>query len=189
MLQIAAGDQEAFRVLFDTYRIQLYSFAEGLVRSAADAEEIIQDVFTVFWMNRASAGTIQNPGSYLYSMVRNRCIDHLRKTARDKKLMEQLWALSSNIDSSMQERLSGNDSLERIEVAVAALPEQKQRIFRLSKEQGYSHEEIADLTGLSKSRVNNILVESLKYVKQMLQLHSGELALIFWITSWDRIFL
>lgn len=188
MLRVADGDEHAFRQVFDAYKLKLFSFAEGIARSAADAEEIVQDVFTTFWLNRGSVTTIQKPENYLYSMVRNRCIDHLRKTARDKKLIEQVWALNGEIDDSTRERLSQTDLEQLVQSAIGDLPEQKQRVFRLSRHQGYSHQEIADLTGLSKSRVNNILVESLKYVKEYLTQHSPGLALLFWISSWDKIF-
>ncbi len=83
---ITSGNELAFRRLFDLYKKRLFTFAEEITKSAADAEEIVQDSFTKLWVNRETLSDIVSPGNYLYIMVRNRCLDHLRKTARDKKI-------------------------------------------------------------------------------------------------------
>ncbi|MBO9573607.1 MAG: RNA polymerase sigma-70 factor [Chitinophagaceae bacterium] len=186
---IAEGDEQAFRNLFDLYKLRLFTFAEEITKSAADAEEIVQDAFTKLWINRKDATNIDSPGNYLFIIVRNRCFDHLRKTARDKKLVERAWILNGSPDNSLQEHIQEKEFTEIIDQALSALSEQKQRVYRLSRDGGYSHEEIANLTGLSKSRINNILVETIKHIKASLDGYSAELALIFWLTAWEQLFL
>lgn len=98
--KIAEGDEQAFRLLFDTYNRRLFSFAEGLLKSAADAEEVVQEIFTRVWLNRASFSQVENAGQYLYQMVRNRVIDQIRKTARDKSLQQQVWLTMTISDAA-----------------------------------------------------------------------------------------
>ncbi len=185
--QVAEGNQLAFRRLFDRYNKRLFTFAEEMLKSAADAEEIVQECFTKLWVDRANFGEIDHAGNYLYRMVRNKTLDHIRKVAREQKLISQVWANISKTDEGLQEEIQKKETQELIEQALSALSAQKQHIYRLSRESDYSHEQIADLTGLSKSRINNILVETLKHIKTHLEGHSGTLATIFWLYSWDRL--
>lgn len=158
-----------------------------MLKSAADAEEIVQESFTKLWQNRDHLTEIENPGSYLYRMVRNSTIDVMRKTARERKLKDQLWANISQSDNSLEEQLLKNESQELINQALAQLSEQKQNVYRLSREKHLTQDEIVAITGLSKSRINNIIVEVLKHIKASLEKHSPYLALAFWITTWEKI--
>jgi RNA polymerase sigma-70 factor (ECF subfamily) len=184
---IANGNELAFRQLFDAYNKKLFTFAEGMLKSAADAEEIIQESFTKVWLNRQALTEVDNPGGYLYSIVRNATLDYMRKTSREKQLIEQVWANISKEDNSLEEELQKKESQKLIKEAVSQLSETKQAVYRLSREQEYSHERIAELTGLSKSRVNNILVETIKHIKTHLEKHSGKLAIAFWICTWNKL--
>jgi RNA polymerase sigma-70 factor (ECF subfamily) len=187
LLLIAKGNELAFRQLFDTYNKKLFTFAEGMLKSAADAEEVVQESFTKVWLNKEALTDVENPGGYLYAIVRNATLDHMRKTSRDQKLIEQVFANISDLDNSLEEELQKKESQQLIEQAVSQLSETKQAVYRLSREQEYSHEQIAELTGLSKSRVNNILVETLKHIKTHLEKHSGRLAIAFWICTWNKL--
>ncbi len=101
--------------------------------------------------------------------------------------MEQVWSLTKESDNSLQEQIKSNEFAQIIDGALAQLPAQKQEIYRLSRINGYSHDEIAGLTGLSKSRVNNILVETVKHIKSVLEIHSRGMAIVFWVAIWDKL--
>jgi len=60
---------------------------------------------------------------------------------------------------------------------------QKQEVFKLSRYEGLNHEQIAELTGLSKSRVKNIIVEVLKFIKMYIAQCTSILAIISWFTD------
>jgi len=188
LLKIAGGDETAFRELFNQYNKRLYSFVEQLTKSGADAEEIVQESFLKLWVNRASLPGIDHPGNYIYTIARNKTLDHIRKVSRDQKLLDQLWVNMSHADHSMEEELRTQEYRQLIDQALAQLPGQKQVVFRLSREQGLSHEAIAGRLGLSKSRVNNILVETMKFIRQYLEQHAVLLAIAFWIDSGNCFF-
>lgn len=184
---IAEGNELAFRRFFDLHNKKLFIFAMELLKSSADAEEIVQESFTKLWVNRKDLADIDNPGGYLYRIVRNSTLDLIRKIAREKKLIDQVWANISQADNSLEYELLEKESQELIEHALLQLPEQKQTVYRLSREKAYDHERIASITGLSKSRINNILVETLKHIKAHLAQHSIRLAIAFWLYNWDRM--
>jgi RNA polymerase sigma-70 factor (family 1) len=166
---VVEGNELAFRQLFDCYNKRLFAFAEEMLKSAADSEEIIQECFTKLWVSRETLPKIENPGSYLYKMVRNRALDHIRKISREQRHIDQVWVNISQSDNSLEEELRSGECRELIEQALSQLPEQKRTIYHLSREKEYSHAQIASFTGLSKSRVNNILVEILKHIKAHLE--------------------
>jgi RNA polymerase sigma-70 factor (ECF subfamily) len=184
--QIAAGNESAFKTLFNNYSKRLFSFALAMTKSSADAEEIIQECFTRLWIQRNQLPAIDSPEAYLYRMVRNRTLDHLRKISREQKMINQVWTNLSQPDRSLEEFILTREYQQLIDQALSQLPLQKQQVYRLSREQEHSHEEIAAITGLSKSRVNNIITETLKFIKAHLDKHSGELGMIFWIYAWNH---
>lgn len=158
-----------------------------MLKSAAEAEEIVQECFTKLWVDRANFSHIENPGSYLYRMVRNKTLDHFRKVAREQQLIRQVWANISQTDEGLKEELDKKETQELIEQALSALSLQKQHIYHLSRENDYTHEQIANLTGLSRSRVNNILTETIRHIKLRLEEHSGTLSIVFWLFSLYRL--
>lgn len=181
--QVAGGDTTAFRQLFDLYKIRLFSFVLQMTHSRVDAEEIVQDVFAKLWEGRANLTGVEYPGKYIYTIARNKTLNHLTKLARDRRLLQQLWVNVSQSDNTTEAILQAQESQQLIREAISRLSLQWQTIFYLSREQGLNHEEIAARLGLSKSRVKNILVEILKHVRDYLARYSVLLSAVF-ITNW-----
>lgn len=179
--QVAHGDKNAFLRLFDLYKLRLFSFVLQMTHSRVDAEEIVQDVFTKLWESRDRLAGVEYPGKYIYTIARNKTLNHLTRLARDRRLLHQLWVNISQHDNATQEILQAQESQQLISKAVSLLSPQRQTIFQLSREQGYSHEEIAARLGLSKSRVKNILVEILKHLKDYLARYSTLVSALFWM--------
>ncbi len=176
--QIAMGDETAFKSIFDTYRGRTFTFVVNFIHSKADAEEIVQDTFMSLWQNRLSLTGVDHPRNYIYTIVRNKTLRYLSNVARDEKMLKVVWANMQIEVNSTEERMHLRESSALIKRALAMLPEQKQKIFSMCREEGMSHEQVALEMGLSKSRVKNIMVEILKYVKIFLAQNSVILGLI-----------
>ncbi|MET3887125.1 RNA polymerase sigma-70 factor (family 1) [Chitinophagaceae bacterium OAS944] len=181
LLQLVAnGDKPAFRQLFDQYKLKLYSFVLQMTHSRVDAEEIVQDVFAKLWESRVGLASVDYPAKYIYTIARNKTLNHLTRLARDRRLLHQLWVNVSQHDNATEELLQAQECRQLIDKAISQLSPQRQTIFALSREQGLSHEEIANRLGLSKSRVKNIIVEILKHLRDYLAHYSPIIsALIF----------
>lgn len=173
LLQLVAnGDKGAFKQLFDLYKLKLFSFVLQMTHSRVDAEEIVQDVFAKLWESRAGLTSVDFPSKYIYTIARNKTLNHLTRLARDRRLLQQLWVNVSQQENPSEELLHARECQELISKAISQLSPQRQTIFELSREQGLSHEEIASRLGLSKSRVKNIIVEILKHVRDYLAQYS-----------------
>jgi RNA polymerase sigma-70 factor (ECF subfamily) len=184
---IANGDKAAFRQLFDLYKLRLFSFVLQMTHSKVDAEEIVQDVFAKLWEIRTDLVQVDYPGKYIYTIARNKTLNHLAKLARDRQLLQQVWLNVSQADNSTEAILQAQESQRLIGEAINRLSLQRQTIFRLSREQGLTHEEIAVHLGLSKSRVKNILVEILKHIKDYLALSATVIYALCWISYYLSI--
>lgn len=174
--QIAKGDELAFRQIFEAYKAKVYTFVVNYIHSEADAEEIVQDTFLSLWQNRTKLVKIDHPRNYIYTVVRNKTVNYLTRAARNEKMLKLILANMHSEMNLTEDQLNYRESQVLINDALSQLSEQKQRIFYLSREQGLNHEQIALETGLSRSRVKNIIVEVLRFIKLHLSEH---LAIIF----------
>ena len=101
-------------------------------------------------------------------MARNRTIDHLHRLAKDTNLISVLTGQLSAMGNEIEERLNAKELALLIQEALDQLSTQKRTIFQLSKEQGLSHDQIAEVMQLSKSTVKNHLSETLRHIRQHL---------------------
>ena len=179
---MAGGSNSAFRHLFDHYRLRLHSFVLQFTHSSSDAEEIVQETFLKLWEARDRLESVLHPRNYIYTIARNLTHNYLLKAARSDQYLRTLYANMQEGDTSIESVLDAKESQALIQGALSQLSSQKQEIFRLSRQEGLSHEEIAQKLQLSKSRVKNIIVEVLKYIKTYLDRHSTTLGLIFYFS-------
>jgi RNA polymerase sigma-70 factor (family 1) len=166
--KIAKGDEIAFKNVFELYKSKVFSFVLKFVHSKADAEEIVQETFTTIWQKRSSLPEIEHPRNYIYTIVRNKTYTYLKKASKNQAFLAQLWANMHLENNDIEDQLDLKDSKLLIKLGLKQLSNQKQLIFNLSREEGLSHEEIAEKVGLSKSRVKNIIVDVLKHLRQHL---------------------
>lgn len=178
--RIATRDEMAFKWIFEQYRSKLFNFTLKICKSEEVAEEIIHDVFLKLWTSRDLLHGIENPLSFLFTIAKNKSLDHLRKVARDAKLMDGLWLTIQNDRDPIQEMMEAKESYQIVNKAIGLLTPQQRLIWTLSREEGLSHEQIAQQLEISKNTVNNHLVASIKQIKAYLHKHNVE-ALLFLI--------
>jgi len=181
--KIAQGDELAFRLVFDLYKTKIYTFIVNFTHSRADAEEIVQDTFLTLWQNRNTLHQIEHPRNYIYTVVRNKTYHYLKQASKSQARMQVIWANLKLDSNETEETLQLQESKKLIDEALSMMSAQKQEVFRLSRYEGFSHEQIADATGLSKSRVKNIIVEVLKFIKMYIAQCTSILAIISWFTD------
>ncbi|UYQ94815.1 RNA polymerase sigma-70 factor [Chitinophaga horti] len=167
--RISRGEEKAFRQVYDLYFSRLSAFVFKLSKSTHITEEVIQDVFLRLWQSRAQLADVEQPEAWIFTMARNRCTDLLRSLAASGHFNADLPEQEPAAAYSAEERLSVNELRQLVQEALEALSIQKQTIFRLSKEEGLSHDEIAERMQLSKSTVKNHLSESLKHIRGHIQ--------------------
>lgn len=177
-LQVAEGDEIAFRGLFNIYIQRLSAFVFKLTKSDSTTTELVQDIFVKLWVNRSKLRDVENHQAYLFSIASNCTMDHLRKVAANARMKTRLWQQMAVSENNTEESLIAKESEELINAAVVQLSPQKQKIFTLSRNEGLNHEQIAHHLQLSKSTVKNHIVETLRHIRSYLHRHSETLILL-----------
>jgi RNA polymerase sigma-70 factor (ECF subfamily) len=179
--QIKEGSKETFRLLFDQFGPKIYAFALSYLKNESDAEELLQEVFLKLWEVRSTLDSSKNLKSFLFKICINLIYDSIRR-----KNIEQVY-----IDySGRNNPLSGdntwheviyNDMYDQLQQLIAAMPEQRRLIFRLSKEEGLSNEEIAVRLNLSRRTVENQLYRAISFLKDKINKSSIPAVLFFFL--------
>lgn len=172
--QLKAGSKEAFRFFFDSFGPRIYAFALSYLKNENDAEELLQEVFLKLWEFRADLDSSRNIKSFLFKICINLIYDFMRR----KNIEQAYLAYSgehnpSSTDHTWHEVIY-NDMLSNLKNLIDGMPEQRKQIFRMSKEEGLTNDEIARQLNLSKRTVENQLYRAISFLK--VKLRTGSLA-------------
>lgn len=157
--RIARSDKTAFAVAFRAYYSKVYKFILSIVKEECSAEDLAQEVFIKLWSKRKTLSTIQSLDNYLFVISRNISFDYLRKAFRKKRVpMEVLDSvLLSYISVEQQNAQDAKSELDYVRRAVFNMPTKRREIYLMSRFDGYSNQDIADIMGISKKTVENQL--------------------------------
>ncbi|HZI26149.1 MAG TPA: RNA polymerase sigma-70 factor [Chryseolinea sp.] len=157
--------EKDFERIYNSLWSKLYCVAYNYFRDKATAQEIIQDVFVNLWTKRDSIGEIRDIEAYLYRSVRNKIYDQFDKIASQEKLQKQISHQFKEEVDSTEEEIEYAETLERINHEIESLPDTTKRIFRLSRFDRYSNDEIAGQLHLSGKAVEYHITRALKRLR------------------------
>jgi RNA polymerase sigma-70 factor (ECF subfamily) len=159
----ASGDEKAFRVLIETHWKRVYFNTLALVKSPAVAQELTQDIFLKVWKQAGKLATVESLPEYLYVLGRNQTISYLRKKLIDTAEVTSATAIEDVLLPDLQ--LEGKDAYRVVLEGIERLSPQQRLIFRMSRIDGLSHEEIAGRLQLSKNTVKAHMVIALNFMR------------------------
>lgn len=163
------GSKEAFNKLFLACYTPLVEFAFYFLNHKESAEDTVTDIFYKLWSKHEQLSEINNLESYLYVSVKNACFDQLKKQQGDNPVVNPLT------DSTFPRHYPGEDKELKtlLENAINALPEQRQIIFRLIKEQGMKCSEVAAILEISVRTVESQLYKAVKTLANTISFYLG----------------
>jgi len=175
LCRIAAGDETAFRTIYDTYRRKIYAYTLRLTESEAIADDIIQDVFMKVWLNRQSLETILNFNAWLHTIARNHIMDVMKALAK-ARLSQQQWAQAGTANgNNVEETLADKENQRLLQEALNRLSPQQLLIYQLTRQHGSKHADIASQLNISRHTVKTHLVVALRSIRNYLRLHSDHI--------------
>lgn len=169
--RLAAGDKDAFQVIYYHYAPRIYGKLLKLLHSEDLATELLQEVFIVVWQKHALVDPTRSFRSYLFKIADNLAIDLFRKANRSTQLLNRLLEASIDHYTHTEERLEQKENAFLLQQAIDALPPQQKTVFTLCKLEGKSHDEVGQLLGISPSTVNNHIVKATRSLREYLAGH------------------
>ncbi|MDD2595679.1 MAG: RNA polymerase sigma-70 factor [Bacteroidales bacterium] len=147
---------------------RLCRFAAGFVYTSEDAENIVQSVFMSIWEKHIPV-TIQSAiSSYLYTLVKNRCIDYLRHLKVKKEYRDEYRQKMESLEQIGEMFASEVDMERTFKSVIDTLPEKCRNVFMLSRVEGKKYREIAELLSISEKTVENQIAIALKKIREEL---------------------
>lgn len=145
------------------YRVAFY-----LLESEPDAEDAVQELYLKLWSARSTLEGIQNPAAYGISMLKNICIDRIRKrTVRKVEPLEKAPSLEGDQSES---RADMKDTLRYLLEEMEKLPDKQRTVLKMRSIDGLEYEDISGRTGLSKVHVRVLVTMARKTLKSKIRL-------------------
>lgn len=170
LMEVAAGNENAFKQLFNLYHSQLRIYIYRITNSYELTDEIVQDAFLKVWINHAALGEIQSFKAYLFVLTKNHTLNYLRKLTKEQKLRNG-WEEDY---MKTPEVMPDNLYYRLLDEAIDQLSPQQQKVYLLSRHQRLKYTEIADELKLSRETVKSYLkiatASIATYVKARLKL-------------------
>lgn len=167
--RIAAGDMEAFKTLFFRFQPRLVNFLTGLTHDKEISRDMSQDIFLVLWRDREKLSSVKSFSGYLFQMARYVAYDYFDRLTVSEKYAEELLK-DPTLSESNEENLFVQELQELINRTVEQMSPQRRLVYKLSREKGFSNEEIARQLNISKRTVENHLTAALAILRKALYL-------------------
>ncbi|MCF6332712.1 MAG: RNA polymerase sigma-70 factor [Draconibacterium sp.] len=178
--ELQRGQERAFDFIFRKYYKALCAQAAAYINDIDLAQSLVQDCFIKLWENRGDAGNIKKLPAYLSFSVRNKCIDHLRKTKSIENLNENSELKSQ--DSSSEYYLLSREFEERLVVVLSSLPERSRMAFEYSRFENLTYSEIAEKMNITVKAVEALISRALKKLRKELKDYLPIIIILFKLT-------
>jgi RNA polymerase sigma-70 factor, ECF subfamily len=180
MLRYQQGDRSAFAALVRRHQRPLFNFALRQVRLPSVAEDVVQETFVRVVQNAADFKHEARFTTWVYTITRNLCIDHLRKRALrkhpslDERRGEEgegptLGEQTADPRASVEREATGTELKERIARAVDKLPDDQREVFLMRELSNLPFKEIAEITGVPENTVKSRMRYALERLQEALE--------------------
>lgn len=151
-------------MLYHSLQPGLVSFCKGYVKNEEDAIEIVNDAFLAVWDKKEYLTLDNNLKAYLFKTVKNKSLNFIQK----KKLLTNEVEEEMDLDSSYPspfEILEFKEAQKLLDGLIDELPHRCKQIFILSRKEGMSHKEIAEIMGISTKTIENQIGIAIKIIR------------------------
>lgn len=162
MKRVRRDDQEAFRVLYDRYKSQLFIYCLRMMNDRDSAKDVLQEVFIRVHANRARYEPGTNFVGWVHTIARNLCLNARRDTKSNTSFDETAAyssTSSADHDVALREQVAGE---------IAKLPEIYREALILREYEGHSYQEIVDITGVTMSTVKFRIFKAREILRERL---------------------
>ena len=169
---LSDGDELAFEKLYKLYFPRLFSFSCKIVNDENVAKDVVQNVFIQIWEKHISF-QIEQPEAFMYRMVRNASLNHIRhlkvvdklkSDIEDRFLGEELYYI--DMVGNEPYLLIEDELRKKVVEVMDSLPEKCREVFKLSRVEGFKNQEIANRLGISIKAVEKHITKALSVYRK-----------------------
>ena len=164
--QIKNGDEQAFTIFYNMYRVKIYRFIYFKVSNKEKADDLVNDTFIKVFRYLRDGEEIENFQAFLYKTARNLVIDFYR-TRKQEISLENAKEIEADIDISKS--LDTKLDIENVAKAVKELPDNYKEIITLRFINNFSFDEISEATGKSHGNCRMLAHRGLKKLREILE--------------------
>lgn len=176
--QLQKGDTKAYLALYQRYHVLVYHWALKLVKIPQLAEDLVQDVFLKIWQIRERLNPQQSFPAFIYRIARNKAFNLLKKISLDDDLRSRVMTELSDTAESAENKLVWQQYEQLLKSAIDQLPQQRQKVFKLCRQDGKTYDEAAAELGISRNTVKEHMVMAVKNIKEYFYKY-GDIAFLF----------
>lgn len=175
--EIKGGNLHIFNKVYEAYHHKLYAYIFHKTSSAFYAQEVVQLTFIKLWEKRQNISEDYTLSVQLFKIARSILIDTLRKEAIRQKHQDHA---NKNFTPVIHIE-SYKDTMEAVDYEIEKMPRVRREVFKLSRKEGFSYKEIAELLSISPKTVENHISAAIKQLKSVMGNFIPEIALVIYI--------
>ena len=174
VFQISKDDKNSFRDIFHEYYTPLCHLSQHYLEDEDEAKGVVQEAFVKLWEIRHELNPDSNLRNFLFTLVKNNCLNILNRRQILLKHHEKIRWLEMHYQYESLARM-GDDYLEfdelkeKIDLAVRKLPEHCRIVFEMSRFEDLKNREIAEKLGVTQKTVEAHLTKALKILRKDLK--------------------
>ena len=164
------GDSRAFDALYTRYVPRVEAFACCMLKDRSEAEDLAHDLFLKLWESRESLQQVRSVRNYLFRMTKNAVFDRFEHKAVDARYRQSAAPkdLREIVSNYLVEQIDRQELLLLIDMAIEKMPPQRRNVFRMSRFEGVSYQEIALRLGISQKTVEYHIHEALAELRKLI---------------------
>lgn len=162
------GNEKVFKLVFDRYHKILFRYAYAALNDVYKSEDIVQTAFIQLFKNKTRISSPEALYPYIFVITKRLVAKAFKEHILN--LSEQLQNKQMDVTcEETEQELKSRDLKSILNQLIDQLPQKQGEIYRLSKLQGYSYDEISSITGSSRNTVKNQLITASKKIKSNLE--------------------
>ena len=177
MLRVRDGDEKAFEALVDRHKTRVFNLAYRFLGNATEAQDVAQEIFVKIYQARHTYEPTAKFTTWLYTIAKNTCLKSLARAHPTVSLDEEIGIGDDKVqrqvaDPNMptpSEQMLHREETDVVKSAIDALPEQQRMAVVLSRFDGLSYDEIAQVMGCSAKAVKSLLHRARVELKERLE--------------------
>lgn len=170
LTDLSAGNERAFRRLYDAYKYNIFRSAMIYLQDEQEAREITQRVFVRLWEKRHLLINVEQLQDYLFGITKNIVFDHLKQLGRQVEILAQYRRhINNTSDNNAEESINEKSIMNLWLNIVARLPAQQRRVYTMVEQQGINLDEVSAKLSLTKATVKKHMELARSFVRAELK--------------------